>query len=741
MKTKILYILLFLFISAGVQAQTLKGKVVLASDEKEVLPDARIQWINTEIFAVSDIEGKFEITTQDIADKRLVIRLSGYFTDTVAITNEKYKIIRLRDYQTGEIVVKDKSDKDLAKEKIEKTEAIDQHDLEKAACCDLSGCFGTSGNIEVSVSDVVTDSKDLKLLGTDGVYTLTLKEGIPLLNGLSSVYGLSSISGTMINAITVAKGSNSVLQGYESISGIINVIMKEPESSDKFFLNAYTNSYLEKHINVNGKQKFDKMISALLAFHSVQKANRIDNNDDGFLDLPLITRYSFYNRWNVGNPEDNEWSGNVAFRYLDEKRIGGQKNFNEDNATSGIYGQTIKTIRNEFTGRLNKRLGSENSIVAQIGWSDHRQRSIFGLTDYNAFQRDLYVNVLFDYFYLEHSNLKVGFNYRHQDLNEDILFSENPYSKTYNGSYKFEESIPGLFAENKFEVIHEKLDLVPGVRVDFNSNYGTILTPRFMFKYGIDEQTVLRGSVGSGFRTPKLFAENQNLFATGKDIIFPQFIKGEKSINWGVSLTREIVIDEIDFDVALDFYRTTFTDQFVADYDEVPGQVIFYNSSESSVSNSFQSEITFNISEEFDGKLSYNYLDVYYFKNGVKNEMPFNAKHRGLFSLTYETPGKMWMFSGSAQYFGKQRLPSTKDNPVQYQRPDYSDAFGMINSQLTFRISNYEIYSGVENILNYKQSNPIISAENPFGQYFDTSFNWGPTKGREFYVGARFKLN
>lgn len=737
---KILYIILLLFISVAAQAQVLKGKVVSTSDDKEVLPDARIQWINTEIYAASDAEGKFEISVQDIQDKRLVVRLSGYFTDTVAIANEKYKIIRLRSYMTGEIVVKDKTDKDLAKEKIAKTEAIDQHDLEKAACCDLSGCFGNSANVEVSVSDVVTDSKELKLLGTDGVYTLTLTEGMPLIKGISSVYGLSAIPGTLINSITVAKGSNSVLQGYESISGIINVIMKEPESSERFFLNAYTNSYLEKHFNVNGKQKFDDMISTLLAFHSVQKANRVDNNNDGFLDLPLITRYSFFNRWNVGNPEENQWSGNAGFRYLDEERIGGQKDFNQDIPFNGTYGQTIKTIRKEFTGRLNKKLDGENSIVVQVGWSDHKQKSTFGLTKYDAYQKDVYVNALFDYFYGD-NNLKTGVSYRNENLTELILFSENPYSKSYNGSYDFEESIPGVFAENKFEVIHDKLDLVPGVRVDFNSNYGTILTPRFMFKYGLTEGTTLRGSVGSGFRTPKLFAENQNLFATGKNIIFPNFIKGEKSINWGVSLTHEIIIDNIDADIALDFYRTTFTDQFIADYDEVPGQVIFYNNDESSVSNSFQSEINFGISEQIDGKISYNYLDVYYFKNGVKTEMPFTAKHRGLVSLTYETLDNMWMFSANAQYFGPQRLPSTQENPVQYQRPDYSDAFGLLNSQVTFRISNYEIYSGVENILNYKQANPIISADNPFGQYFDTSFNWGPTKGREFYIGARFKLN
>jgi outer membrane receptor for ferrienterochelin and colicins len=218
MKTKFLYIILFLFIASASQAQVLKGKVVSSADDKEVLIDARVQWINTEIYAVSDAEGKFEISTQDIQDKRLVVRLTGYFTDTIAIANEKYKIIRLRDYMTGEIVVKDKTDKDLAKEKIAKTEAIDQHDLEKAACCDLSGCFGNSANVEVSVSDVVTDSKELKLLGTDGVYTLTLTEGLPLIKGLSSVYGLSAIPGTLINSITVAKGSNSVLQGYESIN-------------------------------------------------------------------------------------------------------------------------------------------------------------------------------------------------------------------------------------------------------------------------------------------------------------------------------------------------------------------------------------------------------------------------------------------------------------------------------------------------------------------------------------------
>lgn len=739
---KLIFTIFLFAICSNIYSQNLKGKVISVNESGDEFPvdSAFIFWENTEIKTYSDVNGKFEIPFSNSQEKNLIISKEGFYSQNVNITIEKYKIIRLKSYITDEIIVSEKTDKEKAKENISRDDVVDSKDLEKSACCDLTGCFGHTGNVEVSVSDIVTDSKELKLLGTDGVYAQTMVEGIPVFNGLANIYNLATIPGVTINSITISKGSNSVIQGYGSISGMINLVLKDYESADQLLLNAYTNSYLEKHFNSNTKFG-NKIFKNYFAFNTVQKANRTDNNNDGFLDLPLITRYAVYNKLNAGDPLIDKLSGYLAFRYLDENRVGGQVNVNNsDQNYKTIYHQIVNTYRYEIMARVNKKLSELSSVILQTGLSNHKQNSIFGLTNYNAKQNDFFANLMFD-IPIDHHYIKTGLSYRYLDIKENINFIDNPYNKSYSGNYEFKENIPGVFVENKLEILHDILDVTSGVRVDFNSNYGTIVTPRFMFKYNLDEETSLRGSLGSGFRTPEIFVENQNLFSSSKDLIFPSFIKGEKSINWGISLTKEFHGSSSDIDIILDYYSTHFADQFIADFDISPDKVLFYNNSESSVTNSFQAEFNSKFNNGLEAKISYNFLNAIFNKNGVSQELPFYAKHKAMISITLETENKDWLFNINSQYFGKQKLPSTSSNPVEYQRGEFSDPFVMINNQVTFKTGFYEFYTGIENLLNYKQENPIISANNPFGRYFDTSFNWGPTKGREFYFGFRFKLN
>ncbi|MCX6163587.1 MAG: TonB-dependent receptor, partial [Ignavibacteriae bacterium] len=136
----------------------------------------------------------------------------------------------------------------------------------------------------------------------------------------------------------------------------------------------------------------------------------------------------------------------------------------------------------------------------------------------------------------------------------------------------------------------------------------------------------------------------------------------------------------------------------------------------------------------------YKFIDLYYFKNGVRLEQPFNSKRRILSGVTYTYPGNSWIINLTMQWFGKQLLPSTAKYPVQYQRPTESDAYTMLNMQFTKNFKYFETYAGIENILNYTQSNPIISPDNPFDKNFETSFVWGPTRGRDFYLGFRYLI-
>ena len=120
--------------------------------------------------------------------------------------------------------------------------------------------------------------------------------------------------------------------------------------------------------------------------------------------------------------------------------------------------------------------------------------------------------------------------------------------------------------------------------------------------------------------------------------------------------------------------------------------------------------------------------------------LPFNPRHKVLTTFSYKPVNNKFHADVNIHWFGEQRLPNTKSNPVAYQRPDFSKDYTTVNAQFTYMFKNFEVYTGCENMFNFRQNQPIISWQNPFSPYFDISSVWGPTRGREFYMGVRWKL-
>lgn len=738
-----LLILVYLVVSSFLAyGQVIKGKVYgLADNNKEILSGAKVRWLASDVSTYTNKEGLFEIGSSSIKDKVLLISYTGYFTDTLKVNSDEFLSIYLKPNLTlEEITVEEKTDEKIVSELTTTTEVVTQKDLKKAACCDLTGCFESNSSVDISVTDVITDSKQLKMLGLDGVYTETLVNGIPTLSGLSLNYGLSNIPGTLISNIFITKGTNSVLQGYQSIGGIVDVRLKEPLKAEKLFLNAYTNSYFEKQFNANLLKTWKSGLSILTAFHTVQEANRIDYNNDGFLDLPLITRYFVYS--SLLFESNRKFSNDFSLKYANEDRVGGQKNFdvNSNLGSNLIYGQVIKTNRIELNNKLKYNAGKEKDLLFNSFFSFHKQDSYYGTTKYLAKQYNFWGQLYYEALWKGDNILKAGLSYKYQDLKEEINFFDNLYNKTYSGNYDKRESVPGIFIENTFNFLEEDLVIIPGIRYDYHNFYHSIITPRLLAKYLIGENTTLRATIGTGYRVANIFTENLNLLSSSKNILIPNDLKIERALSAGISLTQDFKADQFSGNINIEFYRTSFNNQVTGDYTTIPYEVRFYNLDGQSVSNSFQVEFSLNAFKQIDFKAAYNYLGNYYYKEGVKENIPFIYKHKLSGNLSYETIGKDWLFSTSLQYFGKQKLPTAAYYPVEYQRPDYSNTYFQWNGQVSKTINNYEIYIGVENILNYTQSHPIIDASNPFSRYFDTSLIWGPTKGREFYIGARFKI-
>ena len=115
-------------------------------------------------------------------------------------------------------------------------------------------------------------------------------------------------------------------------------------------------------------------------------------------------------------------------------------------------------------------------------------------------------------------------------------------------------------------------------------------------------------------------------------------------------------------------------------------------------------------------------------------------RYKGLITLSYATNLNKWQFDFTTQFNGPSRIPSTASNPQEYQRGTSAPAYTIINAQVTKNFKMWNIYLGGENLTNYKQNDPIIAADDPFGKYFDSSMIWGPVSGMNIYLGLRFTL-
>lgn len=739
-----IFILYTLFLFGAFQAytQNLKGKVYGKTESGlEELPAASVVWINTGIGTYTDMNGNFEISLDNISDKRLVISSIGYYSDTVTVKENSIITITLDFHISSldEISLKSGEASDRILPEAVKTEVVDQKELTKAACCDLAGCFETQATVQPVTTNIITNSKELRILGLSGVYNQVLIDGMPMVQGLTYTYGISGYPGTLVDNIYIAKGANSVLQGFESISGSINVTLKEPDEGNRLLLNAYLNSFAEKHINANYSKRWKKW-STLTSFQTVQPSKRFDRDNDTFLDVPLLTRYMLYNKWKYKDEDSLGFSTMIGIRYLDEKRIGGQTNFRESMKGDTVnYGQAIKYEQPEIYTKTGYRFSKKKKLTLISSAFLQNQNSFFGNIAYKARQKNFYSNLQYELDWRTHE-FKAGISYRYLNINEDISFTGKELERTYAGTYLKEEVIPGVFAENSFNWKEDKITLITGVRLDRHNQFGYFVTPRSLLKYNLRNTSTVRVSGGTGFRTVNLFSENINLLASSRDIIITEPLKPERALNWGVNFTEKIDGKRAYGTVSLDFYQTRFLNQIFPDYDTDQTKAFISNFEGISISNGFQVEGSFNIFERVDAKVAYTFLDVFRIIDSRKEVLPFNSKHKVMGSLSYEPRSEKWHADMNFHWYGRQRVPNTFSNPEQYQRPSTSDPYTVVSAQFTKVWKKFEIYAGCENIFDFRQLRPILGWQDPFGPYFDSSFAWGPTRGREFYAGVRFHL-
>lgn len=717
---------------------TVKGLVKNRFDAP--ISGAKLSFGDSGAYVLTDSLGTFAFT-QSVKGKFVIVSHPTYLNDTVRLDKRNFYTIVLNEFQTiTGVKVKAESEKNLALKGISShTEVIGQGDLKKTACCDLAGCFETQGTVQPMTTNIITNAKELRILGLSGVYNQVLTEGIPMMYGLAYTYGISSFPGTLIDNIFVSKGTNSVLQGFESVVGQVNVIPKSPDRSEKFLYNSYINSFGENQHNLNyriGKGKWNNLTS----IHVVQPASKWDRDKDEFLDLPLLQRYLVYNKLKYGDEYKGNFYAILGLKAYNEIRYGGQWNFNptSDLGSVSVYGQSVKF--NQFDGyfKAGYKLNEDRRISWMNSAQTHDQNSWFGSVNYRARQFQAYSNLQFEQNWNGSHEFKSGVSLRVLNMNERISFSDTTLKRTYAGTYIKKEMIPGVFAENTFKWRGDIITLITGVRADHHNLFGWKVTPRAMLKYDVTDKAIMRMSAGTGWRTVNLFSENIGLLVSSRDIVFKEPLKEESAFNWGVNFLQRFKKKHFEGFFTIDFYQTRFQNQFFPDYDSEPTKALIYNFSGHSISNGFQTDWNVKVKKLVELKAAYNFLDVYRIINSEKYILPFNAKHKLLIAVSYLPKSKKWRADVNVHWFGKQRLPDTENYPELFRQSSQSKSYTTFNLQLTKTWKKFEFYGGCENIFDYRQLRPIVSWQDPNSPYFDTSFNWGPTRGREAYIGFRY---
>ena len=745
---KILFIILYFIPTLFFAQDKIKGMVMEPSPQGKhlPLPGANVIWDGTSVGTITDIDGNFTLPYES-SYKRLIISYVGYKSKTIDVKNPN-TIIHILLQPTDdlqEVTVKTRKKASatsyIASQNIT---TISSKELLKAACCNLSESFETNPSIDVNFSDAISGTKQIKMLGLTSPYILITTENVPSIRGAAQTYGLSFIPGTWVESIQVTKGAGSVTNGFESIAGQINAELVKPLTDKKFFVNAYGSINGRLELNTHFNTKLNEKWSTGLYIHGDKRGEKFDNNRDTFLDLPVGNQINVMNRWQYTNPRKGLISF-FNFRFLDDKKQSGQINYDSNIHKFGntVWGSEVNTKRLEFSGKfgyVNPEIPYQ-SLGLQAAYSGHNQNSYFGNRTYDINQKSVYVSLVYNSIISDSRHkIKTGIGFSHDTYDERV--STIDYSRREN-------SIGGFF-EYTFDNL-DAINLTAGIRVDHHNVLGTFVTPRFHARYTPWEKSALRFSFGRGKRAASIFAENQRLFASSRIINIQSSggniygLNPEIAWNYGISFLQGFQLFKRKADINIDFYRTDFQNQVVVDY-ETPTEINFYNLDGESFANSFQVEFSYTPLERLDLKLAYKYYDVKtQYKSGML-EKPLIPNHRLFANASYETKpstkGGFWKFDVTCNWIGKQRFSSTLQSPEVFRLNSHSPTFSTLNAQLTKVLSNqFEMYLGGENITNVRQDNPILSANNPFGANFDSTFIYGPIFGSMYYAGIRFKLN
>ena len=725
------------------QNNSLSGKIY---SNGEVLPYVNIYLKEYTLGTASDNEGYYEIKNIPNGNHTVIISSIGYKTKSLNIFFNNNQITRdfslASDNSLDEVVISGTLRPVSKSNSPVPVEVYSETFFRKNPTPSIFESLQNVNGVRPQLNCNVCNTGDIHINGLEGPYAFVLIDGMPIVSGLSTVYGLTGIPQALIERVEIVKGPASTLYGSEAVGGILNVITKKPINAPLLSTDSFLSSWGELNLDVGLRYDMSKKTQGLLGVNYFNFQNRIDNNNDNFTDMTLQNRISIFNKVSIERKNNKAFT--IAGRYVYEDRWGGEMNWEKEfRGGNQIYGESIYTNRWETFGTYE--LPTYENIRFQFSANGHYQDSFYGETSYDAEQLVGFGQLVYNKKIRKKHDLLIGAAYRY------TFYDDNTFATLNENGIDNKPSIihlPGIFIQDEIQ-INDRKKLLLGVRWDNNNIHGNIFSPRVNFKWNSKNNSdILRLSAGNGFRVANVFTEDHAALTGARSVEFEGELQPETSWNVNVNYVKKINTENSSITLDASSFYTYFNNRILPDYETNPNKIIYANLEGFSVSKG----ISLNSNILFYNGLTINtgatLMEVSVTENNLKKTQLLTEGFSGVWSISYKFNSN-FSIDYTGNVYGPMRLPLLGENDL---RNEYSPWFSIQNIQLSQQLkNNWEIYGGVKNLLNFTPAaNSINGADNPFDigidtelnpeKAFDPSYVFTSNQGIRAFAGIRLTL-
>ncbi|MBC6992611.1 TonB-dependent receptor [Neolewinella lacunae] len=760
MKQSILMMAMALALGLGAQNASLGGLVL--DENGEALPFATVGMQPGNHAVTADTDGRYRLDQLPAGRYTLRATSLGFspLATTISLAEGEAKTLDIRLESTAaalEEVVVSATMKEVSK--ANSPVPVEVYNAQFFRANPTPSIFESLQNVNgvrPQLNCNVCNTGDIHINGLEGPYTMVLIDGMPIVSGLATVYGLTGIPQAMIERVEIVKGPASTLYGSEAVGGLINIITKKPGNAPRFSADVFSSDWGDVNADLGLKFGLGPRGQSLLGINYFNFQNRIDRNDDGFTDVTLQNRLSVFQKFTLDRPENRVFS--LAARYVYEDRFGGEMDWTKaDRGGDERYGESILTNRWELLGTY--QLPTREPLMFQYSVNGHHQDSYYGTVAYAARQYVGFGQLTWNKVLGNSHDLLLGAAYRYTWYDDNTPATAAADNPTQTAPSRI--ALPGIFVQDEI-TLGPRHTFLLGLRYDYNSRHGSVWSPRLNYKYtSPDKKHTLRLSAGNGYRVANVFTEDHAALTGARTVEFRGDLSPETSWNGNLNYVRKIYAGRGTF-IGLDasaFY-TYFSNRILPDYETDVNKIIYANLAGHSVSQG----LSLNVDVEFANGLQLlaggTFQDVSLTdEDGTRQRQLLTERFSGVWSIAYRLPRWGLTVDYTGNVYGPMRLPLLGELD---DRPGTSPVWSLQNIQLTQRLGErVEVYGGVKNLLNYTPpANSIARAfdpfdrgvtfgpegqveptpENPNALSFDPTYVFAPNQGRRGFLGLRWTL-